>query len=105
MEISFSPKLAPVKTENVANLTSVKFQNAPKIRHFPTEILILHQKKGQNFSAAFGGRGFFSYVRGIYETPNSYPRDILKNPKSYVRTGTRGEKKKKTHALADFASK
>ena len=52
----------------------------PKIRHFPTEILILHKKKDQKFSAAFGGRGHF-----LTSVEFSYPRDILKTPKSYVR--------------------
>ena len=52
VEIAFSPKLTSVKTENVANITSVKFQNAPKIRHFPTEILIVQDKNFRPPSAA-----------------------------------------------------
>ena len=50
-------------------------------------------KKGPNFFGRLRRPRCFSCVRGIWENPNSYPRDILKTPKSYVRKRTRGGKK------------
>ena len=80
-------------------------------KKIPTEILMLHQKKGQKLSAAFGGR-IFSYTHRIFLTPKSYPRgnrktsepyprEIRKTSETYTRVLRRAEKKKKTHALAE----
>ena len=64
-----------------------------KIRHISTEIFILHQKKkGQNFSAAFGGRGNFLTSMGFLKTQILIPA-TSRNPLNLTSEPGGGQKK------------
>ena len=119
MGFQISLKLTPARFENGPNLTSVKFWNVKNFTSLrgqkknPHWNLDFAQKKGPNFSAAFGGRIVFlhpwdfltpkSCPCGNRKTSETYPRDIRKTSKTYTRVLRRAGKKK-THALAEFGS-
>ena len=81
MGFQISLKLTPARFVNVKNFTSWQVKKII----FPTEILILRQKKDQNFLAAFLAADFFSYIRRIFLTPKSCPRGNRNPSETYPR--------------------